>query len=103
AEVVTAASADLKSVPRIQVGDFTGLFASVGGDLFTWSTNNQWDLAPSLTMTRGRHTLRFGGEVLYYATGSQNTGFGTGTFDFNSSWTQQFPDTRQGDRDGSSI
>jgi len=102
-QMITAPSTGLKSVPRIQVGDFTGLFASVGGDLFTWSTDNQWNIAPSLTMTRGRHTLRVGGEVHYYARGSQNTGFGTGTFDFNSSWTQQFPDTRQGDRDGSSI
>jgi hypothetical protein len=102
-QMITAPSTDLKSVPRIQVGDFTGLFASVGGDLFTWSTTNQWNIAPSLTMTRGRHTLRVGGEVHYYALGSQNTGYGTGTFDFNSGWTQQFPDTRQGGTDGSSI
>ncbi|HEX5082610.1 MAG TPA: carboxypeptidase regulatory-like domain-containing protein [Blastocatellia bacterium] len=102
-QMITAPSTDLKSVPRIRTGDFTGLFASVGGDLFTWSTTNQWNLAPSLTMTRGRHTLRFGGEVHYYALGSQNTGYGTGTFDFNSGWTQQFPDVRRNGQDGSTI
>ncbi|HEY8458917.1 MAG TPA: TonB-dependent receptor [Blastocatellia bacterium] len=102
-EMITAPSTELKSVPRIQVGDFTGLFASVGGDLFTWNTNNQWNLAPSLTMTRGRHTLRVGGEVHYYAIGSTAPGYGTGTFDFNSGWTQQFPDVRRNAFDGSSI
>jgi carboxypeptidase family protein len=102
-QMITAPSTDLKSVPRIQVGDFTGLFASVGGDLFTWNTDNQWNLAPSLTMTRGRHTLRTGGEVVYYARGATATGFGTGTFSFNSGWTQQFPDVRRNGLDGSSI
>jgi len=100
-QMITAPSTSLKSVPQISVGDFTGLFG--GGDLFTWNTNNQWDIAPSLTMTRGRHTLRFGGEFLYYAQGAQSTGDGTGTFSFNSSWTQQFPDVRRNALDGSSI
>jgi hypothetical protein len=102
-QMPTAPSTDLKSVPRIQVGDFTGLFASVGGTLFSWDTENQWNLAPSVAMTRGRHTLRVGGEVVYYARGAVNPGLGTGTFDFNSGWTQQFPDVRQGALDGSSI
>lgn len=100
-QMITAPSTSLKSVPQISIDDFTGLFG--GGDLFTWNTNNQWDVAPSVTMTRGRHTLRFGGEFLYYAQGDQSTGEGTGTFDFNSGWTQQFPDVRQNDKDGSSI
>jgi hypothetical protein len=79
-QMITAPSTDLKSVPRIQMGDFTGLFASVGGDLFTWSTNNTWNLAPSLTMTRGRHTLRFGGEVHYYAVLRPNPVFQDGRY-----------------------
>jgi Carboxypeptidase regulatory-like domain/TonB-dependent Receptor Plug Domain len=102
-QMITAPSTELKSVPRIEVGNFTGLFASVGGDLFTWNTDNQWNLAPSLTMTRGRHTLRTGGEVVYYARGAVAPGFGTGSFNFNATWTQQFPDVRQGTLDGSSI
>jgi Carboxypeptidase regulatory-like domain len=102
-QMPTAPSTDLKSVPRIQVGDFTGLFGSVGGTLFSWDTENQWNLSPSIAMTRGRHTLRVGGEVVYYARGAVSPGLGTGTFDFNSGWTQQFPDVRQGSLDGSSI
>jgi Carboxypeptidase regulatory-like domain/TonB dependent receptor-like, beta-barrel len=98
-----APTTDLKSVPRIQVGDFTTLFAAAGGDLFTWNTDNQWNLAPSLSMTRGRHTLRTGGEVVYYARGAVAPGYGTGTFAFNSGWTQQFPDVRRNGLDGSSI
>ncbi|MCI0388773.1 MAG: TonB-dependent receptor, partial [Acidobacteria bacterium] len=102
-QMITAPSTELKSVPRMQVGDFTTLFAAAGGDLFTWSTDNQWNLAPSLTMTRGRHTLRTGGEVVYYARGAVAPGYGTGTFNFNSAWTQQFPDVRRNGLDGSSI
>jgi len=102
-QMITAPSTELKSVPRIQVTDFTGLFASVGNGLFTWNTDNQWNIAPSLTMTRGRHTLRTGGEVVYYARGATAPGFATGTLTFNSSWTQQFPDARRNDRDGNSI
>src|SRR5262249_15035271 len=90
-----APTTDLKSLPRIQVVDFTTLFAAAGGDLFTWNTDNQWTLAPSLSMTRGRHTLRTGGEVVYYARGAVAPGYGTGTFAFNSGWTQQFPDVRR--------
>ena len=102
-QMPTAPTTGLKSVPRIQVGDFTTLFAAAGGDLFTWNTDNQWNLAPSLSMTRGRHTLRTGGEVVYYARGATAPGYGTGTFAFNSGWTQQFPDVRRNGLDGSSI
>src|SRR5262245_14138621 len=102
-QMPTAPSTDLKSVPRVQVDNFTGLFASVGGDLFTWETENQWNIAPSLTMTHGRHTLRTGGEAVYYARGSVAPGFGTGSLSFNSSWTRQFPDVRRNAFDGNSI
>jgi Carboxypeptidase regulatory-like domain/TonB-dependent Receptor Plug Domain len=110
-QMITAPSTDLRSVPRIRLGSntagdptqFTGLFASVGDHLFTWNTDNQWNLAPSLTQTRGRHTLRIGGEVVYYARGAVAPGFGTGSFNFNSVWTQQFPDTRRNGFDGSAV
>lgn len=102
-QMITAPSTELKSVPRVQVGDFTGLFASVGGDLFTADVENQWNFAPSLTLTRGRHSLRIGGEINYYAVGRVAPGYGTGSFDFNSGWTQQFPDVRRNGNDGSTI
>ncbi len=102
-QMIKAPTTDLNSVPRIQMGDFTGLFASVGSGLFTKDIANQWNITPSLTMTRGRHTLRTGGEVVYYARGAIAPGFATGTFDFNSGWTQQFPDARRNGQDGSSI
>jgi hypothetical protein len=92
---------ELNTAPRIGVGDFAALFS--GGGLYSWGTNNQWNLAPSMTMTRGRHTLRVGGEVNYYATGSYDPGVATGNLDFNSGWTQQFPDVRRNGQDGSSI
>ncbi len=102
-QMIKAPSTELNSVPRMQIGDFTGIFGSVGGTLFSRDTDNQWNLAPSLTMTRGRHTLRTGGEFVYYARGSVNPGLATGSFNFTSGWTQQFPDVRRNGLDGSSI
>src|SRR5262245_41893441 len=99
----TAPTTELKSVPRILLGDFTGLFASVGGDLFTWNTQNQWNVAPSISMTRGKHNLRPAGECACCPSGAVAAGFGTGSFSFNADWTRQFPDTRRNGQDGSSI
>jgi hypothetical protein len=103
AQMIHAPSTELSTVPRIQLGDFTGVFGSVGGGLFSANVENQWNFAPSLTMTRGRHTIRTGFEFLYAARGAVNPGFATGSFSFNSGWTQQFPDVRRNALDGSSI
>jgi len=102
-QMIKAPSTELESVPRMQIGDFTGIFGSVGGTLFSRDTDNQWNLAPSLTLTRARHTIRTGFEMIYYARGSVNPGLATGSFNFTSGWTQQFPDVRRNGLDGSSI
>ncbi len=103
AGMIHAPSSTLTTVPRIQMGDFTTLFAAAGSSLFTWSTDNQWNLAPSLTLSRGRHTLRTGFEFHYYLAASDNPGYANGSFNFTSGWTQQFPDVRRNAFDGSSV
>src|SRR4029079_390696 len=103
AQMIHAPSSTLTTVPRIQMGDFTTLFAAAGSSLFTWSTDNQWNLAPSLTLTRGRHTLRTGFEFNYYLAASINPGYANGSFNFTSGWTQQFPDVRRTGLDGSTV
>jgi hypothetical protein len=88
--------------PSINVGDFSGsLFGS--GTAYSWSSYNQWNFTPSLTMTRGKHTVRTGFEMNYVMNGSNSTGSSNGSFTFNSSWTQQLRDRRQSPIDGSSV
>jgi len=41
--------------PRILIDQFANLFGN-GADLYTWSTDNQWNVVPTITMTRGTRT-----------------------------------------------
>src|SRR5205085_1642709 len=54
--------------PRIEFGQFTSLFGS-GSNKYSWTTNNQWDFAPSLTQTHGKHTRKYGFEFVYAGIG----------------------------------
>ena len=76
------------TVPRFTMGGYQVLFGS-GGPLSTWSPRNQWNFAPSLTMTRGSHTIRAGIEFNYYAVGNGGTGNSQGIFTFDSGLTRQ--------------
>ena len=101
-QMIHAPTVQKNTVPQVVVGGYTQLFATAG-TVFSWETNNQWNLTPSLTMTRGKHALRTGIELHYYARGADSPGWANGSFTFNKSWTQQFPDLDQGTFDGSSV
>jgi hypothetical protein len=93
------------TAPRFDVSGFTQLFAlSSAGE---WNSHNQWNFTPSLTMTRGRHTLRTGFEYNYIAHAIGNRTWANGTFTFNQNWTRQLSDISAagaaGTFDGSSI
>lgn len=88
--------------PSISVGDYSGALFS-GGTAFSWTATNNWNLHPSVTLTRGRHTIRTGVEMNYAMRGATNTGSSNGQFTFNSTWTQQFSSRRLNNLDGSSI
>jgi len=97
-----APSFTLNTVPMISVGGYDSLFALSGaGNVFTWSTYNQWNFAPSLMLTRGRHALRTGFELNYVANGAASIGWSNGSFTFAQGWTQQLSDRSQGTLDGS--
>jgi len=101
-QMVRAPSFTLNTVPMITVGGYDSLFALSGaGNVYTWSTYNQWNFIPSLMLTRGRHTLRAGFELNYVANGVSNIGWSNGTFGFGQFWTQQLSDRNQGTFDGS--
>jgi len=78
------------TAPRFDVSGFTQLFAlSSAGE---WSSHNQWNITPSLSLTRGRHTLRSGFEFNAVAYAIGNRSWSNGTFTFNQAWTRQLSD-----------
>ncbi len=90
------------TVPHIAVGGYSELFACCG-TVEAWSTFNQWDFAPSLTVTSGKHTRHFGFEYNYLASGDDNYGYSNGSFDFGQFWTQQNSSQNRGQFDGSGL
>lgn len=92
------------TVPLIQLGGATTLFAFAGaGTLQSWNTYNQGNLAPSLTMTHGKHTFHIGFEYNYVSRGDASYGWSNGNFSFSQFWTQQQTDRNTGTFDGSSV
>jgi hypothetical protein len=85
--------------PRIQVSSYSDII----GNLYTWSTNNQWDFSPSITHTSGTHTRRYGFEYVYAAIGTGDIGRANGLFAFTNGWTQQYADRNRNSSDGSGI
>jgi len=93
------ATAKTDAAPRIQVNNYTDII----GNNYTWSTNNQWDLAPSITQTRGKHTRHYGIELVYAGIGQGDIGRANGQFKFDNGWTQQYADRNRNRSDGSGI
>ena len=88
--------------PSITLGNYNGPILS-GGTAFSWNSYNQYNFTPSVTATRGTHTIRAGFELNYVTNGNVNTGSSNGVFTFNASWTQQLPARQQNPTDGSSV
>ncbi len=80
-----------------------GIYSSIIGNSFAWSTENQFDLAPSLTLTRGRHILHFGFEFTRAGLGQSTPGRASGELSFSRTWTQQYAGVATGYSDGSPI
>ncbi len=83
-------------------GGYTELFGN-GNYIKNWYSYNQYDFVPSLTLTRGKHTLHIGMEYNYVARPSQNSGYASGLFTFGQGWTQHYSDQNLGATDGSPI
>ncbi len=89
--------------PRITFDQFSNLFGS-GGNLYTWGSENQWDLAPTVTIAKGKMQWKLGFEFVYAMVPSGNVGRTNGQFTFDRSVTRQYPLVNAGgSTDGSSI
>ena len=102
--MIHAPTFNKNTVPVIRLGGFTQLFGLNGaGTLQSWNTYNQWNFAPSLTMTHGRHTIKVGFEYNYVARGDASYGWSNGNFLFDSFWTRQLDARQQNSLDGNSV
>jgi hypothetical protein len=74
-------------LPNISLNGFTGpLF---GSGSFSWSPYNRWIVTPSLSVTKGTHSLHFGFEYNYESKGNVSPGQAYGSFTFDSSLTRR--------------
>jgi carboxypeptidase family protein len=102
-QIIHAPTVTSNTAPVVTLQDYSQLFGLSNSDVASWSTYNQADFAPSITMTRGKHNYHFGFEYNYVAKGTNNNGEAFGQFNFDRYWTQQLRDQGQGAKDGSSI
>ncbi|MEK7406664.1 MAG: TonB-dependent receptor [Acidobacteriota bacterium] len=85
--------------PRIQLNQYEDIL----GNSYTWSSDNQWNIVPTLTTTRGARTLKFGLDLVYVMRASGNSGRANGLFSFNRKYTQRYPLRGGNNQDGSGI
>ncbi len=78
-------------------------YTSIVGNSYTWNTENQFDLAPSLNLLRGAHVFHAGFEFVYGALGQGGPGRANGEFSFTRLWTQQYAARSRGVLDGSGV
>src|SRR5258708_36893996 len=88
--------------PRFTVDQFSDLFGNTT-NLYTWGTDNQWSLAPSVTITHGKQTIKLGLDLVYAMRGSGSIGQANGQFAFNRSATQQYSLRAGSSTDGAGI
>ncbi|MBS1857453.1 MAG: TonB-dependent receptor [Acidobacteria bacterium] len=77
-------------IPNIYINAYTGpLF---GSGSYSWSPYNRWIFTPSVSMTKGTHSLHFGFEYNMEARGNVNPGQAYGVFTFDNSLTRRATD-----------
>ncbi len=80
----TANPADL-GYPQASFG---GEFTTMGDPaLFTFRDNNDFELYDNVTVSKGRHTLKFGAYYMHYELNTANPNNARGTFSFTPHWT----------------
>ncbi len=87
------------TAPRVDLD----LYSSIIANSYTWSTQNQWDVAPSFTYVRRGHALHLGMEFAYAGLGNSGPGRANGQFSFTRQWTQQYAQLNRGALDGSGV
>ena len=87
--------------PTALVSQFTGLefprfnigsYSEIGSQgVFSYTTQDVWSLQPNLSLSRGRHLLKFGSEFRRYNDNTRNPGLASGLYNFDPAATQANP------------
>ena len=101
-KMIHAPTSTTEFPPRFTFDQFSNIFGS-GGNLYTWGSENQWNIAPTVTVAKGKMQWKFGFEYVYAMVPSGNVGRTNGQFTFDRSVTRQYPLVSINSSDGSSI
>ncbi|HET8548138.1 MAG TPA: TonB-dependent receptor, partial [Bryobacteraceae bacterium] len=83
--------------PRVELDSYQTI---LGGRILNWSSRDQISFQPTLSQTRGRHQLKYGGELARIQRGTRDEGRAAGQLSFNRYWTQQWSGRGLGALDG---
>ncbi|MBI3208256.1 MAG: carboxypeptidase regulatory-like domain-containing protein [Candidatus Solibacter usitatus] len=100
--VTRAPTSTTEFPPRLTIDQFSNLFGN-GANLYTWGTDNQWNIAPSISMTKGTQTIKYGADLIYAMRGTGSIGQANGQLGFNRYGTQQYPLRGGNNTDGAGI
>ncbi len=97
--MIHAPSVTINVAPTFTMDNYTRVI----NNTIDWNSYNQWDLSPSISLTRAKHSLRIGGSANYVAKPTGNIGNANGRFNFTSGWTRQLSSRGQGIADGYGV
>ncbi len=100
--MLQAPAASTNYPPRVTVDQFSNLFGN-NANLYTWETDNQWNVAPSVSLTRGTQTIKTGVDLIYAGIGTGSIGLANGQFAFSRAGTQHYPLRAGGVSDGAGV
>jgi hypothetical protein len=84
--------ATLRSIPVPNVsGMASDVFGSQGAGSVIYAHDTDYDFAPSLTMIRGKHSLKFGAQILDEQHNYAQSNIASGIFNFDSGFTASSP------------
>lgn len=78
-------------------------YSRVINNTIDWNSYNQYDLSPSLAVTKGKHSMHYGVTLNYVAKAAATTGNANGRFNFNANQTRQLTSRGQGSADGYGV
>ena len=89
--------------PRITVDQFSNLFGN-NANLYSLKADNQWNMVPSVTLTSGKKTLRFGVDMVYAMMGVGSIGTPQGILQFTRWGSYRYPQrSALNQQDGSAV
>jgi hypothetical protein len=87
--MIHAPTSTSNNPPRIQIYNYTNTFGN-GANTLTFRAENTWNVAPSVVITTGSKTLKFGLDLVYNGRANADIGLANGSLNFNRWGTQRY-------------